>query len=75
VIDDRPISLRFTSTLVLSIVCLAAPAWADFNAAVDAVRKPNELEMDRTEKAGGEGYPAPIGFAGCTLQTQYLRPV
>lgn len=30
--DERPISLRFTIALVLSIVCLAAPAWADFKA-------------------------------------------
>jgi len=30
--DERPILLRFTIALVLSIVCLAAPAWADFKA-------------------------------------------
>ena len=38
-IDYRPISLRFTSTLVLSIVCLAVPAWADFEAGVDAYHR------------------------------------
>ena len=37
--SDQPMSLRFTSTLVLSIVCLAAPAWADYEAAVDAYRR------------------------------------
>ncbi len=31
-----PIALRFPIALVLSIVCLAAPAWADFQAGVDA---------------------------------------
>ncbi len=30
--DERPILLRFTIALVLSIVCLAEPAWADFKA-------------------------------------------
>ncbi len=30
------IALRFPIALVLSIVCLAAPAWADFQAGVDA---------------------------------------
>ena len=34
--DQRPIPLRFTSALVLSIVFLAAPAWAGFKAGVDA---------------------------------------
>ena len=29
-------SLRFTTTLVLSIICLAVPAWADFQAGMDA---------------------------------------
>jgi TPR repeat protein len=29
-------SLRFTITLVLSIICLAVPAWADFQAGMDA---------------------------------------
>ncbi len=31
-----PIALRFPSALVLSIVSLAAPAWADFEAGMDA---------------------------------------
>jgi uncharacterized protein len=30
--DDRFIALRFIVALVLSIICLAAPAWADFKA-------------------------------------------
>ena len=30
--DERPILLRFTIALVLSVVYLAAPAWADFKA-------------------------------------------
>ena len=34
--DQRPMPHRITSTLVLSIVFLAAPAWADFKAGVDA---------------------------------------
>ena len=34
--DDRLIALRFPVALVLSIVCLAAPAWADFKAGADA---------------------------------------
>ena len=37
--DDRPMSLRFTITLVLSIVCLVAPAWANFKAGVDAYNR------------------------------------
>ncbi len=31
-----PISLRFPIALLLSIACLAAPAWADFQAGLDA---------------------------------------
>ncbi len=31
-----PIALRFSIALVLSIVCLATPAWADFEAGMDA---------------------------------------
>jgi len=34
-----PIALRFSITLVLSIICLAAPAWADFQAGVDAYER------------------------------------
>ena len=34
--DDRFIALRFPVALVLSVVCLAAPAWADFKAGMDA---------------------------------------
>ena len=34
--DQHPMPRRITSTLVLSIVLLAAPAWADFKAGVDA---------------------------------------
>ena len=37
--DDRLIALRFSVALVLSIVCLAAPAWADFKAGVDAYQR------------------------------------
>ena len=34
--DQRTMPRRFTSTLVLSFVFLAAPAWADFQAGMDA---------------------------------------
>jgi TPR repeat protein len=34
--DDRPMSRRFTISLVLSIVCLAVPVWADYQAGMDA---------------------------------------
>ena len=37
--DDRLIALRFPIALVLSIVCLAAPAWADFNAGEEAYHR------------------------------------
>ena len=37
--DDRPMSLRFPIAIVLSIVCLAAPAWADIQAGVDAYQR------------------------------------
>ena len=37
--DDRLIALRFPVALVLSIVCLAAPAWADFKAGADAYQR------------------------------------
>jgi uncharacterized protein len=30
--DDRSIAFRFPIALVLSVICLAAPAWADFQA-------------------------------------------
>ena len=36
--DGRPIFFRFTITLVLSIVCLTTPAWADFKAGEKAYR-------------------------------------
>ena len=34
--NDRPMSLRFSIVLALSILCLAAPAWADYRAGMDA---------------------------------------
>jgi TPR repeat protein len=34
--NERPMSLRFAIALVLSIICLAVPAWADFQAGEDA---------------------------------------
>jgi uncharacterized protein len=37
--DERSILLRFTIALVLSIVGLAAPAWADFNAGEKAYHR------------------------------------
>ena len=37
--DDQLIVLRFPVALVLSIVCLAAPAWADFKAGADAYQR------------------------------------
>jgi uncharacterized protein len=38
VIDDRTITFRFAIVLVLSIVCLAASAWADYQAGMDAYK-------------------------------------
>ncbi len=37
--DSRSVSLRFLVPLVLSIVCLAAPAWADFKAGEKAANQ------------------------------------
>ena len=37
--DNRLIALRFPVALVLSIVCLAAPAWADFKAGEKAYHR------------------------------------
>jgi len=37
--DDQLIVLRFPVALVLSIVCLAAPAWADFKAGENAYHR------------------------------------
>jgi TPR repeat protein len=34
--NERPISFRFAIGLVLLIICLALPAWADFQAGMDA---------------------------------------
>ncbi|MCX5727856.1 MAG: sel1 repeat family protein, partial [Nitrospirae bacterium] len=34
--DNRPMPLRFPITLVLSLVCLVVPAWADYQAGMDA---------------------------------------
>ena len=34
--DKRPIPLRFPIALLLSLVCFAVPAWADFQAGMDA---------------------------------------
>lgn len=34
--NKRPISLRFPIALLLSLVCFAVPAWADFQAGMDA---------------------------------------
>jgi TPR repeat protein len=39
VIDDRPISFRFLIALVLTFVCFAMPAWADFQAGMDAYNR------------------------------------
>ena len=37
--DDRLIALRFPVALVLSIICLVAPAWADFKAGEHAYHR------------------------------------
>ena len=37
--DDRLLTLRFPVALVLSIMCLTAPAWADFKAGMDAYHR------------------------------------
>jgi len=37
--NDRPMSLRFTIALVLSIVCPVVPAWADFQAGLAAYKR------------------------------------
>jgi len=37
--DERLIALRFPVALLLSIVCLAAPAWADFKAGENAYHR------------------------------------
>ena len=34
--NNRPLSLRFPIALVLSLVCLVVPAWADYQAGMDA---------------------------------------
>ena len=34
--NHRPMPLRFSIALVLSLVCLVVPAWADFQAGMDA---------------------------------------
>jgi hypothetical protein len=34
-----PMSLRFITVLVLSIVCLPSPAWADFETGMDAYNR------------------------------------
>jgi endonuclease YncB( thermonuclease family) len=36
-------SLRFTIALVLSLVCLATPAWADFKAGVDTSNRASDF--------------------------------
>lgn len=38
-IHARPISFRFALALVLSIVCLVVPAWADFETGMDAYNR------------------------------------
>ena len=37
--NDRPIPLRFAIALVLSVVCPVVPAWADFQAGLDAYKR------------------------------------
>jgi len=37
--DERPMSLRFTIALVLSVICLAASAWADYQAGEEAYHR------------------------------------
>ena len=39
--DDRSMALRFPIALVLSVICLAAPAWADYQAGMDAYNSGN----------------------------------
>jgi len=37
--DDRLITLQFSVALVLSVICLVVPAWADFQAGMDAYNR------------------------------------
>lgn len=37
--DDRLLALRFPVALVLLIICLTTPAWADFKAGIDAYQR------------------------------------
>ena len=37
--DDRLIALRFSLSLVLSIICFAGPAWGDYQAGMDAYNR------------------------------------
>ncbi|MBK5281396.1 MAG: sel1 repeat family protein [Nitrospiraceae bacterium] len=39
--NDRPMLFRFAIALMLSIVCLAVSAWADFQAGLDAYNRGN----------------------------------
>jgi len=37
--NNRPVPLRFSIALVLSLVCLVVPAWADYQAGMDANKR------------------------------------
>jgi len=68
--DDRLIALGFPVALVLSIVCLAAPAWADFKAGVDASHRGDYATALRELRPLAEqGDPAAQSYLGFMFET------
>jgi TPR repeat protein len=54
VIHDRPISFRFALALVLSIVCIVVPAWANFETGMDAYNRKDYATALREWQAQAE---------------------
>jgi TPR repeat protein len=54
--NERPMSLGFAIALVLSIICLAVPAWADFQAGKDDYDRGDfATALEWYEKAAAQG--------------------
>jgi TPR repeat protein len=63
-----PIALRFPIALVLSIVCLTVPAWADFQAGVEALERGDyATALSEWRPLAEQGEP----YAQCSLGWLY----
>ena len=68
-------SLRFPIAVVLSIVCLAAPAWADFQAGMDAYNRGDYATALREWRPLAElGIALRSSTSACYMPTAKVSP-